>query len=144
MSSKTTIPRLDAEALLAPCGLNCGVCRAHLRPRNICPGCKAEDSRKPKTRFRCTIKNCEIGLRSPTRSCVGCAVLPCSALVKLDKRYRSRYGTSPIGNLESIAAKGIQRFLQEEAARWTCSACGGKLCMHKPTCLDCEQPWMNK
>ncbi|MGE5842227.1 MAG: DUF3795 domain-containing protein [Deltaproteobacteria bacterium] len=141
MNSRTRHPSLSAEELIAPCGLNCAVCWAHLRPRNSCPGCRADDSSKPKTRFRCKIRNCETGLQNAPRSCVDCEALPCTVLGKLDKRYQSRYCTSPIANLKTIAAKGIQRFLQDETLRWTCPRCGGKLCMHKSQCLVCEQPW---
>jgi hypothetical protein len=141
MNSKRRHTSLSAEELLAQCGLNCGVCWAYVRPRNSCPGCRADDDLKPKTRFRCSIKNCAIGLQNAPHSCIGCAVLPCRALGKLDKRYQSRYSTSPIANLDAMAAKGIPRFLQEETVRWTCPRCGGKLCMHKPECLVCKQPW---
>jgi hypothetical protein len=26
--------------LVAPCGMNCGICRAYLREKNKCPGCR--------------------------------------------------------------------------------------------------------
>lgn len=40
-------------------------------------------------------------------SCVGCTVLPYTALGKLDKRYQSRYCTSLIADLKAIATKGM-------------------------------------
>ncbi len=143
MKRKTQPPDLSAEELIAPCGLNCAVCWAHLRTRNSCPGCRADDARKPKTRFRCKIKNCQAGLgnRNALPSCAGCAALPCEPLSHLDQRYRARYCTSPIANLQAIGTRGMRRFLHEEAARWTCSNCGARLCMHKPNCLVCYKPW---
>jgi hypothetical protein len=31
---------VDENALIAPCGMNCGVCMAYLREKNKCPGCR--------------------------------------------------------------------------------------------------------
>lgn len=37
------------KRLIAACGLNCEVCSAHVREKNVCPGCKyltGEENRK--------------------------------------------------------------------------------------------------
>ena len=46
-------------SLIAPCGMNCGICMAYLREKNKCPGCRGDDTNKPVTRVGCKIKNCE-------------------------------------------------------------------------------------
>ena len=138
---KTSLPALTPEQLVAPCGLNCAVCRAFLRVRNRCPGCRADDATKPPTRCRCNIKNCETGQGQSPPSCLGCAQRPCPTLRHLDKRYQARYHTSPIGNLDALAVNGVSAFLKAEAARWTCPACGGTLCMHQPQCPRCGRAW---
>ena len=28
--------------MIAPCGINCGFCMAHLRDKNKCPGCNSD------------------------------------------------------------------------------------------------------
>jgi len=100
--------------LIAPCGMNCGICRAHLRPKDPCPGCRFRGE-KPKTRSRCRIKLC--GKRNG-RFCCDCRDFPCALLKRLDERYRRRYGMSEIDNLVSIREKGVKRFAEEEGRKW--------------------------
>lgn len=38
---------LNKTLLIAPCGINCGVCNAYLRVRNKCQGCRIDDINKP-------------------------------------------------------------------------------------------------
>jgi len=121
--------------LIAPCGLNCGVCIAHLRARNSCPGCNADDAKKPKTRVICRIKLCD-ELRG-RRFCFECAEFPCSLLLRLDKRYRTKYGVSVVENLETVENTGLEAFVIRERTRWKCPGCGGVVCMHKPACIYC-------
>ena len=127
--------------LIAPCGLNCAVCIGHLRSRNTCPGCRIEDRPKPKTRVICLIKTCEKRLSGEVENCADCSQFPCFYLARLDKRYRTKYGTSPVENLLRIKDIGIDRYLAEEQQKWTCPECGGLLCMHKPQCLSCGYAW---
>ena len=47
-----------SNCLIAPCGMNCGICYAYLREKNKCFCCHIEDPNKPKTRLNCKIKNC--------------------------------------------------------------------------------------
>ena len=30
--------------LIAPCGMNCGICYGYLREKNKCPGCRKRDA----------------------------------------------------------------------------------------------------
>ncbi len=136
MKAHSTVPRLSRTALIAPCGINCGVCLAFLRTSSRCPGCRVDDPRKPKTRTGCRIKTCA-ARRGPF--CIGCADFPCQRLQHLDRRYRTKYGMSMIDNLRRIEAVGVRRFAEEERVRWTCGACGATICVHKPSCLICGQ-----
>ncbi len=46
--------------LIAPCGMDCGICIGHLRDRKTCPGCNdPDDSAKAHHCAACTIKRCE-------------------------------------------------------------------------------------
>ncbi len=139
MSTVTSNPaRLK---LIAPCGLNCGVCRAHLRVNKPCPGCRGDDTGKPKTCVQCKIKTCERLARGTARYCFGCDIFPCATLARLDKRYRTRYGTSAMDNLLSIQKIGVRKFVESETRKWTCPECGGTLCMHEPQCPACGYAW---
>jgi hypothetical protein len=55
----------------------------------------------------------------------------------LDKRYRTNYNMSMIENLENIKEFGIRTFLRAEKKKWTCSECGGTICVHKGFCYSC-------
>jgi hypothetical protein len=124
-------------ALIAPCGMNCGLCRAYLREKNACPGCRGDDSAKPKTRTTCRIKTCPELLQGKLTHCSGCDRFPCDKLHHLDERYRTKYGMSMIGNLEQIKKSGIRHFVRSEKERWACPGCGQQLCVHEPQCLFC-------
>lgn len=128
--------------LIAPCGMNCGLCKAFLRTRNPCPGCRGNDQNKPKTRVRCKIKKCETRLRSGADFCSSsCMHFPCEALSRLDKRYRQNYGMSMIENVKRIEIGGLQNFLTHEKSKWTCLGCGELLCVHEPLCRVCNRKW---
>jgi hypothetical protein len=130
--------KTNAE-LIAPCGMNCGVCIAHLREKNKCSGCRVPDVNKPITRVRCKIKTCKIFKNGKAKFCFECENFPCDNLNHLDKRYRTKYKMSMIENLENIKALGIKEFVKNENARWTCSKCSGTICVHKGVCVECGE-----
>ena len=119
------MPQRINTNLIAPCGMNCGVCQAFLRPRNPCHGCNDAEQNKPKTRARCPLRVCD---KRSGRFCCDCAEFPCDRLRRLDLRYRTRYGMSQIENLESIRDNGIRKFLKEERKRWISEE--GVFCVH--------------
>ena len=123
--------------LIAPCGMNCGICMAYLREKNKCPGCRTIDINQPVTRAKCRIKNCATFQNEKAKYCFECNEFPCDRLKHLDKRYRTRYGMSMIENLGNIKELGIRRFVRNEKVRWACSACGGTICVHKGHCYIC-------
>lgn len=123
--------------LIAPCGMNCGICIGHLRDKRKCPGCNIESKNKPPHCNNCSIAKCEYLLKSKSKYCFGCGKFPCKRLKDLDKRYRTKYGMSMIDNLNSIKEIGIRRFVKNESARWTCPECGNLLCVHRTNCIYC-------
>jgi len=123
--------------LIAPCGMNCRLCRAYMREKNACPGCRDNGRLKPKTRSHCLIKQCEMLKAADLKYCFGCGKYPCKRLNHLDKRYRANYGMSMIGNLESIKKSGIRNFIKQEKDKWTCSTCGEIICVHEASCVFC-------
>jgi hypothetical protein len=132
----------EGEAMLiAPCGMNCRLCRAFMRHRNPCRGCRSDDRGKPKTRVFCKIKLCHERARTGRRFCIGCGKFPCELLRRLDKRYRANCGMSMIDNLRQIQAEGLAGFLAHEKSKWSCPECGETICVHEPACLVCHRRW---
>lgn len=128
---------LDETTLIAPCGMNCGICVAYLRLTNRCRGCRVDDINKPITRLDCKIKNCEFYQNGKGKFCFECEKFPCDRLKHLDNRYGTKYNMSMIDNLGDIKNFGIRRFIINEKNKWTCSQCGGTICVHKGQCSSC-------
>ena len=124
--------------LIAPCGINCGICKSHYREKNTCPGCRKLDKRTPTTRFNCIIRKCKILKDRKRKYCSDkCDNYPCKSLKSLDKRYSTKYHISMIENLKYIKEKGINAFLEKEKKKWTCPQCGGIVTCHGSICLTC-------
>lgn len=116
--------------LIAPCGMNCGICMAFLREKNRCPGCRSPGWKHPK----CRIRTC--GDMSG-KYCFSCSVFPCRNLKHLDTRYRKNYGMSMLENLEAIRTGGIRRFVKSEKEHWACPDCSGTINVHLHCCSKC-------
>lgn len=129
---------MNDVSLIAPCGLNCGLCLAYLRTKNHCHGCRGEDHGIPAYCRKCIIRNCELLSQTKSKFCYECEKYPCKRLKQLDKRYRTRYHVSLLENLEFIKNKGADKFLTVEKERWTCPECGATLCVHRGFCLNCK------
>ncbi len=127
--------------LIAPCGMNCRLCKAYMRDKNACPGCRGADSLKPKTRIYCSIKKCVKRARGKFKYCFACDSFPCQKLRHLDIRYKTKYGMSMIENLNMIREFGIRHFINREREKWVCPECGRVICVHEPQCLFCKHPW---
>ena len=127
------------EEMIAPCGMNCGICKGHLREKKKCPGCRGSDTNKSPSRVKCVIKNCEVIKMNQSGFCFECRKYPCRKLRQLDKRYRTKYLMSMIENLEYIGDNGIQKLLVREQEKWQCPECGGVVCCHDDTCYSCGQ-----
>ena len=128
---------LNKTAVIAPCGMNCGICLGYLREKRKCPSCHGEDTNKPAYCIKCIIKNCEMIQLSQSKFCFECEKYPCQRLKQLDKRYRTKYNMSMIENLEYIKKFGINKFIRNEKIRWTCSDCRGTICVHTGYCYSC-------
>lgn len=125
------------SSLIAPCGMNCGLCVGYHRDKNKCAGCRSTGLNKPNHCITCSIKNCEILSDSKSRYCFNCQKYPCIRIKNLDKRYRTKYGMSMIENLNTIKAVGIRQFTRLEKQKWTCSKCGNIIWVHRKTCMVC-------
>lgn len=131
------------EKLIAPCGMNCGVCVSYLALKNdlnskgfnrkYCPGCLPRGK-------NCTFmkKHCDRLGKGLIRFCYDCEDFPCRRLQALDGRYRSKYHMSMIENLHFIKTYGIDALLEKEAEKWSCPECGGIICCHNGLCFNCS------
>ncbi len=118
------MPTTISKNLIAPCGMNCAICRAHLREHNPCHGCRDAEQNKPTTRVACRLRRC-----AQRRGIFcDCAEFPCDPLNHLDQRYRTRYGMSEIENLIYIRNHGVEKFLANERTKWVSER--GTLCVH--------------
>ena len=128
---------------IAPCGINCGTCKAYQRVRNKCSGCMSVHGPKVNHCMTCSIRNCESLAKTVSKFCSGCEKFPCLKIRKIDKRYQARYETSLIQNLRTIDKIGIESYLKLETARWTCSNCGALLCAHNNSCSECGKTYID-
>ena len=127
------------EEMIAPCGLNCGVCKFYLarergQYKTKSSGCTGCISANIECGFR---KGCEKIRNNNYRFCYECADFPCKVHNMLEKRYVTKFYTSPIDNLRKIREKGMDRFLAGEEEKWKCPECGGTVSMHTGTCYEC-------
>ncbi len=105
--------------MIAPCGLDCSICKRALAETGRCAGCRGPNDNKPEfCSERCGIILCE-------------------------KRKSSQYPLreSPLENLRFIREAGMAAFLERERKQWTCSACGGVICVHTGVCSDCGRQY---
>lgn len=131
------MPDLSPAELIAPCGINCGVCLGYLRVKNKCKGCRSEGIEKPSYCFTCIIANCTHLKSTASGFCYDCDKYPCRRMKQLEKRYRLRYSMSIFENLTFIKFQGLQKFAQAEKTKWLCTKCGGSICIHRGFCLKC-------
>jgi hypothetical protein len=124
---------------IAPCGMNCGVCLGYLREMNTCPGCRFIMANQVKTRVNCVIRNCAFLSETNSKFCYDCQKYPCKRIQQLDKRYRLKYSTSLMGNLERIKDTGLEAFTRSEYEKWLCQQCGGTICIHRGYCMKCQE-----
>lgn len=132
-----------SENLIAPCGMNCSLCRSYQAMTNdlksqgfnykYCPGCIPRGE-------NCLHMGdqCELLAEGLVRFCFECQAFPCKRLKALDKRYRTKYHMSMIKNLNFIHEHGLEVFLEKEAASWRCPTCDSLICCHNGLCLQCD------
>jgi hypothetical protein len=135
------IRRELSPELLAPCGMNCGVCKAYLAysrgvPRQRgkvthCAGCLPRGK-------NCFIKRgCKKLTENRIRFCFECETMPCKSVDRVDRRYRARYDASLVENLREIEEKGVEEFLKNQRQKYRCPECGDVVSIHDGKCYAC-------
>jgi hypothetical protein len=133
--------KLRAE-LVAPCGMNCGLCTEYLafsrgqeKSRKVthCKGCR------PRNKMCAFIKKkCETLGKGKVEFCYKCKEFPCELIERLDKNYQKNYDYSFIYNLKYIKEHGMDAFLKMEEEKYKCDKCGDVKCIHNGKCYSCE------
>ena len=128
--------------LVAPCGMNCGICKAYLAySRGVpykkgevshCNGCLARNKNCAFIR-----KHCEKIRKKQIRFCYQCPDMPCEPLAKIDGYYRARYGMSMVENQKALREKGMDEFLRSQAEKYKCPSCGDVISVHDGKCYAC-------
>lgn len=130
---------INYSGMIAPCGMNCGLCIGHLRKKKPCGGCmNKDDENKPNQCRTCSVTNCTLLAETKSGFCFECNKYPCQRLKQLDKRYRAKYRMSMFENLSYIQNHGLDAFIASEEKRWACPVCGKGLCVHRDFCLHCK------
>lgn len=133
-----------SERMIAPCGLNCSICKKAVRKENPCAGCLGPNENKPEfCSLRCQIIHCERRINNNYQYCDECPVYPCEVVMERENRYMSKYvlKESPITNLKIIREKGMKEFLALEKKKWTCKDCGGIISVHEGICSSCGKEY---
>jgi len=131
------------EHLIAPCGMNCGVCSSYLamtlelRAKGFrlpyCAGCRVRQK-------QCALlkKRCPLLAQNQIAFCFECDRFACRGLQAIDLRYRTLYRTSLVANLKAIQRDGLPSFLQNARHQSACPVCGGVICCHNHLCYQCD------
>ena len=129
------------EELIAPCGMNCGICSSYLAMKNdlisqrvkarYCAGCR---SRNNPCAFQ---KRCSLLKKGQVKYCFECDKFPCKNLDPLNTRYSTSFHMSMIENHTYIKEHGMEKFLEKEAEKWKCPECGGVISCHNGICYSC-------
>ena len=132
------------QELIAPCGMNCGICSSYLAYKNSlkgkgfpnCKGCRARNKKCAFLKKRC--KDDLKLLKGEIQFCFECNCYPCDVLTGLDDRYRQRFDMSMIDNLNEIKNKGINYFIKNQYKKYKCPKCGNLISVHSKKCFNCD------
>ena len=130
--------------MIAPCGLDCSICKRALTETNPCPGCLGPDENKPEfCRERCRIILCRKRTDNGYHFCDECPDYPCTDVMEKENRYTSKYPLyeSPGKNLRDIRELGMEKFLENEREKFTCKECGHVVSVHTGVCSGCGKKY---
>lgn len=135
---------LITARMIAPCGLDCGICKRALAKTDPCPGCLGPDEQKPEFCAKgCGIIRCAKRRENGYAYCDECPDYPCEDVTEKENRYTSKYPLyeSPKKNLQTIRECGMEQFLEKEREQWTCRECGHIVCVHTGICSGCGKQY---
>ena len=78
--------------MIAPCGLDCSICKRALAGTDPCAGCRGPNDNKPEfCSERCGIILCEKRKSNGYSFCDECPDFPCADVMEKETRYGSQY-----------------------------------------------------
>ena len=107
--------------MVAPCGLDCSICKRALVEISPCAGCRGPNDNKPEfCSAQCGIILCEKRKVNGYSFCDECPDFPCADVMEKETRYGSKYPLreSPLENLRVIREAGMAAFLEHERRQW--------------------------
>ncbi len=126
--------------LIAPCGMNCGICKAYLAYSRGVPTRKAK-YHIAQAAWRVTKTVRSLKEREKLKKCKSASAMnaqTCPARSsKLDELYSARYGMSMVENQKMIKEKGMGEFLKSQAEKYRCPSCGDIVSVHDGKCYVC-------
>ncbi len=136
------MPTKFSADLIAPCGQNCGVCKAYLAYSKKVPSKRGEVAQCSGCRARektCAFikRDCDKLRNKKVQFCHECSSMPCTRLVHLDEHYRQLYGLSLVENLKELKTKGMDDFLKSQYAKYKCPTCGEVVSVQDGKCYGC-------
>ena len=135
---------LFTAEMIAPCGLDCSLCKRALAGTDPCPGCRGPNENKPAfCSEKCGIILCEKRQENGYTYCDECPDYPCADVLEKENRYTSRYPLyeSPAKNLRDIRTLGMEKFLENERRERTCGDCGHAVAVHTGICSGCGRQY---
>lgn len=131
------------------CGLYCGACAIIVQNKRQdrqatdeycggtsdelrCMGCKSQLISCYCT--RCAIRAC--ALSRGVEFCFECREYPCS-IIKKFKKDKYPHHSIVLKNLEHIRTLGVEQWLEEQKARWSCNKCGAGFSWYEEICPAC-------
>lgn len=128
--------------MIAPCGLDCSLCRHAHDEEKPCPGCRGpEEDKYTYCHEICGIMRCDKLKENAYQFCDECPDYPCDDVMEKEERYMSKYPLkeSPLENLQIIREVGMETFLEIEKEKWTCKKCGSPISVHTGVCTGCKE-----
>ncbi len=129
--------------LVAPCGMNCGICSNYLAYKNDlnrsqCAGCRPGNKKCSYLFGKCSGINHLLEGNAGARFCFECDQYPCKEIDRMDRRYSENYKMSVKENLKYIENNGLDEFVGEQHKEHHCMKCDDLVSIHNRKCFKCE------
>lgn len=154
----------NRERLVASCGLFCGACRVYVaRKRDdkkrleqiareyatrrrrpvelidlVCEGCLSD-----RVAFfcgECSLRSCAV--EKGVYRCARCQDFPCQEIINFNDDGRPHH-SEVLNNIERQKEIGINKWIEEQNERWSCSNCGCPVDWYTNECPECNTPLLN-
>jgi len=116
--------------LIAPCGMDCAICMAHLRTKNPCGDCYTPERQR---RRNCPIFTCG---KVKGRYHHTCDTFPAVGLSSWTNDTGRDWHEYALRTPQRSVWMASVAFVKNERERWTCQECGGTIDVHHWCCFS--------